>query len=44
VVSIDAGPSHGWYDVSVTAGALRYRYAGRIETGAWSVTDPAMGR
>ncbi|MFL5581365.1 MAG: phosphocholine-specific phospholipase C [Gemmatimonadaceae bacterium] len=44
VVSVDTGASHGWYEVSVTAGALRYRYAGRIETGEWSITDPAMGR
>jgi phospholipase C len=35
--------SHGWYDFSVTAGHTTYRYAGRVETGAWSVTDPAMG-
>jgi len=35
--------SHGWYDFSVRAGELAYRYAGRVETGKWSVSDPAMG-
>jgi len=34
--------THGWYDFSVVIGDLRYRYAGRIETGKWSVTDPSM--
>lgn len=36
--------SHGWYDFTVEAGEQRYRYAGRIETGEWSITDPAMGK
>jgi phospholipase C len=35
--------SQGWYDFTVAVGAMTYRYAGRIETGKWSVTDPAMG-
>ncbi len=34
--------SHGWYDFEVRCGHQRYRYAGRVETGAWSVTDPTM--
>ncbi|MGV3616256.1 MAG: phosphocholine-specific phospholipase C [Fimbriimonas sp.] len=38
-----AAASRGWYDFTVKAGELAYRYAGRIETGKWSVTDPAMG-
>jgi phospholipase C len=38
-----SGKSHGWYDVSVNAENGEARYAGRIETGATSVTDPAMG-
>jgi len=33
---------HGWYDFTVATGGFAYRYAGRIETGAWSVSDPAM--
>jgi phospholipase C len=38
--------SFGWYDVRVrVAGSEQFvkRYAGRVETGAWSFTDPAMG-
>jgi phospholipase C len=38
--------SRGWYDVSVTAAGFPHfekRYAGRVETGRWSITDPAMG-
>lgn len=31
-----------WYDLSATANGTQYRFAGRIETGAWSVSDPAM--
>ena len=42
-LSLDFRPTHGWYDFTVRAGGLMYRYAGRIETGAWSITDPAMG-
>jgi phospholipase C len=35
--------THGWYNLSVRCGALTYRYAGRVETGKWSISDPAMG-
>jgi len=35
-------PNHGWYDFSVTSGDLSHRYFGRVETGDWSVSDPAM--
>jgi phospholipase C len=38
-----SGKSRGWYDVSVKAGDSESRYAGRVETGAVSTTDPAMG-
>jgi hypothetical protein len=31
------------YDVTISAGALAYRYAGRVETDRASITDPAMG-
>ncbi|MGH7582247.1 MAG: phosphocholine-specific phospholipase C [Gemmatimonadales bacterium] len=41
-VTIDTSSSHGWYDFTVATGELNYRYAGRIETGEWSVSDPAM--
>jgi phospholipase C len=39
-------PTGGWYDVSITSpSAPRYlrRLAGRLETGAPSISDPAMG-
>ena len=38
--------SHGWYDLTVSAGgddAFEHRYAGHVENGRASVTDPAMG-
>jgi phospholipase C len=46
-LSVDAHKSSGWYDVSVRTSAGRQfqkRYAGRVETGKWSTSDPAMGR
>jgi phospholipase C len=42
-VAVSTESSGGWYDVTVSAGALAYRYAGRVETGRPSITDPAMG-
>jgi phospholipase C len=42
-VAIDTADSHGWYDFTVHAGEQAYRYAGRVETGKWSISDPAMG-
>ncbi|MFT4112583.1 phosphocholine-specific phospholipase C [Silvibacterium sp.] len=36
--------SHGWYDLTVTAnGTEAARFAGRVETGKASISDPAMG-
>ena len=32
----------GWYDVSARIGDFEKRYAGRVETGRWSTSDPAM--
>lgn len=46
VLSLPLMASHGWYDVSVTvdgASGFVRRYAGRIETGLPSRTDPVMG-
>jgi phospholipase C len=43
---IDTHKSAGWYDFSLrVAGEHRFerRYAGRVETGNWSTSDPAMG-
>lgn len=42
----DLAKSYGWYDISVSSGdhpALLHRFAGRVETGRESVSDPAMG-
>jgi phospholipase C len=42
---LDLKGSHGWYDFSVlVAGADRFeqRYAGRVETGVASFSDPVM--
>jgi phospholipase C len=45
-IEIDARQSRGWYDFRVETGFPRSerRYAGRVETGEWSVSDPAMGK
>lgn len=43
---IDLKGSHGWYDIGIHVdGAVEYfrRYAGRIETGADSFSDPRIG-
>jgi phospholipase C len=39
--------SMGWYDLTLhIAGRpqFEWRYAGRVETGNWGITDPVMGR
>ena len=40
---IDTARTHGWYDFTVRSEGIVQRYAGRVETGAWSVSDLAMG-
>ena len=38
--------THGWYDLTVTArddDGFEHRYAGHLENGRDSITDPAMG-
>ncbi len=43
---LDLSKQHGWYDFSVrVAGAegFQKRYAGHVETGQPSYTDPLMG-
>jgi phospholipase C len=35
--------SDGWYDFSVVAGDAEARFAGRVETGRPSVSDPLIG-
>ncbi|MBP7948674.1 MAG: phospholipase C, phosphocholine-specific [Verrucomicrobiales bacterium] len=44
---LDQGTSHGWYDFTITVkdgGPFFRRFAGRVETGAESISDPFMGR
>lgn len=41
-VAVSTEASHRWYDVVASHGGASYRFSGRIENGAWSVTDPAM--
>jgi phospholipase C len=45
---IDTQKSFGWYDFSVRISVqerfFEKRYAGRVETGNWSWSDPYMGR
>jgi phospholipase C len=47
-VTVESRKSGGWYDFSCRvkepAGELFRRYAGRVETGRWSTSDPAIGR
>jgi phospholipase C len=46
-IALDTGNSFGWYDFSVKIKGnttFERRYAGRVETGAASKTDPLMGR
>jgi phospholipase C len=45
-LALNFGPSFGWYDLRISvAGSAYYeqRYAGRVETGRESFTDPEMG-
>jgi phospholipase C len=45
VASWALGDSGGWYDFTVTrADGWTRRYAGRLETGKHSISDPAMGQ
>lgn len=44
-IEIDTTRSNGWYDVRISISGrpgFQRRYAGRIETGLWSTSDPAM--
>lgn len=46
-VTLSLRANHLWYDFAITAPsqpAFRQHYAGRMETGAHSQSDPAMGR
>lgn len=44
-VVLPTGKSGGWYDVQIRVRENEHfekRYAGRVETGEWSTSDPAM--
>jgi phospholipase C len=46
-LSLNTASSKGWYDFSVTNPndpSLKVRFAGRLETGLDSISDPYMGR
>ena len=46
VILLDPASRYGWYDFTVTYGGhepVEKRYAGRVETGKESFSDPAMG-
>lgn len=44
VIVVDVAASKGWYDLEIrSTGGQRYRYAGHLETGRPSITDPLMG-
>jgi len=46
-IIVDTSKSYGWYDFSVRIkgnGLFEKRYAGRVETGKSSKTDPLMGK
>ncbi|MGH7620223.1 MAG: alkaline phosphatase family protein, partial [Gemmatimonadaceae bacterium] len=42
-IRVETTANHGWYDFSIRVDDVVYRYAGRVETGEWTITDPAMG-
>lgn len=46
-ITVETQRSFGWYDVSIkVAGHAQFerRYAGHVETGQWSFSDPVIGR
>lgn len=47
VIPVDLGKQHGWYDFSILvegAATFERRYAGHMETGKTSFSDPLMGK
>jgi phospholipase C len=46
-LALNLGPSFGWYDLRIRVagfGHYEQRYAGKVETGRESFTDPSMGK
>ncbi len=47
IVPVDLAKTQGWYDVEVTIAGkteMIFRYAGRVENGEPSISDPVMGK
>lgn len=47
ILEVDLAKSHGWYDFSLSIkgdSTTAFRYAGHVETGNASFTDPLMGQ
>lgn len=47
IVTVDTQKSSHWYDMGIKVDGnpkFQRRFAGRVETGEWTVSDPAMGR
>jgi phospholipase C len=46
-ITLNLAKSHGWYDFTIKVkgyASFQKRYAGRVETGSSSYSDPLMGR
>ncbi|MBI1320766.1 MAG: phospholipase C, phosphocholine-specific [Candidatus Hydrogenedens sp.] len=41
-INISTAAGKQWYDFTAEAKGTQFRFAGRVETGAWSISDPAM--
>jgi phospholipase C len=47
LVEFDTRRAFQWYDLHVTisgSASFERRFEGRVETGKWTFTDPAIGR
>jgi phospholipase C len=45
-ISLNLNESHGWYDFALSIDGINpfiKRYAGRVENGKETITDPVMG-
>ncbi len=43
-IAVDTTTTSGWYDFSISSAAFTAQYAGRLEWGVDSISDPVMGR
>ncbi len=41
-IAISTNAGKHWYDLTARADDTQYRFAGRVETGEWSISDPSM--